>query len=299
MVAAATNNPLNKMFKKIFLTSVSLLVCTCLTFSQNKFRVSSGNEFIEIVHHDSTTAKSIDVFNRNPFTKINLPAEKIGNKVRFTITDTSRAVIDQFFEHLKSPYDHAMIKPTKLVADSEVATTRNYLIIADHLTMLGEGGILGVKSRAEVYDDKGNLIHTLPENNDGYFAPIITDDGKYLATQFGDIVPDADFTLMPPPGIRIYETRTNAVIVEMKSDPAFSIYPPAKINNLILIVRGTKNDFYEYNIIDPSTRTCFTRNFSNEELSGLKDITAFGFVFQRQQKKEVLAYENNFVKKRF
>jgi hypothetical protein len=282
-------------------------LCTCFLFTivvanvfaqANKpIRHLESTHQIEFRASDNKVTKVLDVINNNRYARLNYQASTTSAGVAYRLKPGEKtSVLNSFF--LKKKEGMEQLNPQGLKATSDVLISENHVVIADHLTMYG-GGILGVKSVATVFDKTGTKIATLPENNDGYYAPVVTGDGKYLATTYGDFITDVDFTLLPFPGFRIYDLRSNSIVFERQASSDFDVYPPSSRLNMIIEVLAHRGSLYEYLFILPGQRIIYSRKFTADEVGRFADFTQEGVKIKENGKERHIRFDKEFTRESF
>lgn len=297
------NNALLRVVKCFYVSIfLSVLVISSTIAQENNqirhLQTNRGDE-IEFRSSEKKVLKVINVLNSNPYSKLKYQSTSLSGKVNYKISNTDKAELLSSFFLNASKHEIRRLNPSGLKASSDILLNGNYVVVADHLTMYGGEGVLGVKSIATVFNREGIKVAVLPENNDGYFSPVVTENGKYLATNYGDVADHVDFTLLPTPGFRIYDTNTNSVIYELSSTNHFDVLPPSVDNDMIIEVLRYPNDQYEYIVFRPEERILFKKKFSREEVGRLVRFSSDGLVMKINGREELVRFDTGFTQSSF
>ncbi|MGC3946370.1 MAG: hypothetical protein QM762_17930 [Chryseolinea sp.] len=269
------------------------LTCACVlnaAAQQRIVHVVNGKEDkIEFRSSDSRLMKVVDVRSSNPYLKLKYPFTEKSGRVQYILKAEDKIpVLKLFFGDSRG--NATKLNPVALSTMSDVAESKNHVVVSDHL-MLHGSGVLGIKSRATIYNNDGSTLTVLPENNDGYIGPVVTSNGHFLATNYGDIVVDAEYSLLPSPGFRIYDLNTKAVVFDLQ--PLGEIQSPVAVENLIVQVIVTSGR-HEYFVIDSSQRQLYRKSFTVEEVGRFVRFSQEGFVIKDAAGERLLRYDMDF-----
>lgn len=257
------------------------------TDQENKIEFRSGDK----------VQKVIDVAARNPYRKLEYQFDAKSGEARYRLKENDKISLLNSFSR-EGDKDRVMtLRPSLLTALSDVTQSNSFVVISDHLTLYDESGVIGVKSRAEIYNTDGALMATMPENGDGYFGPVVTDDGRYLGANFGDIAADVDYSMVPSPGFRVYDLNSRTVIYEIQ--PPGMVHAPVSFGDLIIQVIGQPNNRLEYYVFRPSERLLFRRVFSVEEIGNFVRFTAEGVTTKVNGTEILLRFKGDFSQSTF
>jgi hypothetical protein len=256
---------------------------------------------LEFISPDNKVLKTMDLSKHSPYNTLRYPAVRQNTDTRYNVKNLDRgSVLNTFFLRPEDRTQSLSFKPSALLAQTNAVVDKAFVVVSDQLTMFDEdGGILGIKSQAKVYNNEGKLLAALPENNDGYFEMSVAGSGKFLGTLFGDVAADAEQTLLPPPGFRLYDLQSGRIIYELRSPNEYSVYPTMSRNNLIIETLGYPNDRHEYLVFDTSNRTLYRKFFSTTEVGQLRKITDTAFIFSDGKNERVVNYQSEFNKSSF
>ena len=151
---------------------------------------------------------------------------------------------------------------------------------------------------SSVYNADGSINSVLPENNDGYFEPVVTDNGKFLATNYGDLCGECAYSVAPFPAFRIYDLAAKKIIYDIQPHRA-DLQSPTTVGNLIVQVLTISADHFAYLVIDPTQHQIYSRTFTKEEVGQFVRFGETGFFVKINGIESQLNYEASFYKSWF
>jgi len=265
-----------------------------------KNNTAKGIDFI-----DERTRKKIKTFDletNNPYRSLRFPLKnsKEVNSATYNLSKVNKdQLIKEFIPHIKlSKGEKDHIHFTSASPNVSTYTGEKYAAIAYQLNVYGEeGDALAMRGTALVLNQKGETIFKLPDNHLGCAGPVVTEDGKYLAFQYGAMNVESSVAYTESPGLQIYEIATGRLILNVDSSSSSPLGVEGnKIIELFLL--GWPD--YMYQVYDPDTRLVYKKHYTSKEYSLLKRKEKNGLVFSAPGGGERLdSFEKDFIKEPF
>jgi hypothetical protein len=132
--------------------------------------------------------------------------------------------------------------------------------------------LLGVTTTISILDSTGKLLHKMPDMDMDIVPVLITQDGKYLATQLNTLVDVQEYPRrLGNPGIRISDMRTGEVVFEdiSSSQTGYFEGPFERLSPLLFFSK--RDNMYDdstttYVFIDMEARTRYSGTFTKEQI---------------------------------
>ncbi|HYG01936.1 MAG TPA: hypothetical protein VD927_05785 [Chryseosolibacter sp.] len=286
----------------LFVLLLTLHAASATAQTNHVSHIQNGTQnIVEFRDKQNKLLKTLDLTTSSPYMKATTKWERTWGSSRFKISAKEvPELVNGFFDRSNFPKEStSKLNPEVITTASDVVISNHHVIIADQLMLYGvEGGLIGVRSQVKVYNRDGNLIGSLPENNEGYYEPVVTSDGEYLAANFGALTAHVDYTLVPHVGFRVYDLKTNKIIFELgKADSSYDVLSPAVHNDMIIQVLDLNNDQYEYFVILPMQKKIYRKVFSREEVGNFVRIESDKFILRGSGNVEVpIEFEKSFTK---
>ena len=265
-----------------------------------KNNTTKGIDFID--ERTNKKIKTFDLKANNPYQSLRFPLKKT-REVNPTTYDLSRVnkdqLIKEFIPHTKlSKGEKDAIHFTSASSNMSTYEGKQYAAIAYQLNVYGEeGDALAMRGTALVLNQKGETIFKLPDNHLGCSGPVVTEDGKYLAFQYGAMNVESSVTYTESPGFQIYEMATGTLLLNVDST---SSSPLGVEGNKIIELFQLRGRKFAYHVYDPDVRVVYKKAYTFEEYSLLKRVEKNGLVFSTPGGGERLdSFEKDFIKEPF
>jgi hypothetical protein len=303
-VISESQKHLTHIMKKTFclLMAFSILVGFSIAQTNPVLHIQNTSENkLEFRSKQNQLLKTLDLTLSNPYLKSGNRWERASGSSQFTASaDAAPGLVSGFFDRSKfSKEEIGRLRPQTLSTFSDVVIGPNHAIVADQLMLFGEeGGLIGVKSQLKVYDQRGNLVGSLPENNDGYYEPVVTNDAQYIALNFGALSVHADYNLVPSVGFRIYDLRSNAKVFELsRANTSYDVLSPVVQDDIFIQVLDLNNDQYEYLVIDPRNKKMYRKIFTRNDVGNFIRFEKDKFIMRGRDGGEIaIEFEKSFTK---
>jgi hypothetical protein len=138
--------------------------------------------------------------------------------------------------------------------------------------------LIGVSSTFIVFSDKGEVVQKYENQKTNCFAPVVTNDGKYLCYSFGGNL-DSNGKLINE-GYKIIDLQINKTLTLNFIDESFFIQGKSIEHEMLFILLSGdegKFQYISYNFL--GKEIYYSRYYSGDDLSKFKKIQPDGFVF--------------------
>jgi hypothetical protein len=248
---------------------------------------------IEFLLND-VTYKRINLIESSRYASLKYPSSRKGKIIQYDISHAEPPVILRSFFLEINPDTLQWLKPLQMHASSSVEIQHNYAIVFDNLYLdWNNVGPLGIRSAVTVYNESGEVVATLPENNDGFIEASITKNGKYLATLYGDNLPEVEFTLLPSPGFKLFDLQRKTCLVNIPSGE-FDVYPTSVSGNILIEVLRFRGGEYQYHFYDTDSRIVYKRSFSGADIGNFVGFTKDGICIREGKDEKLLSFASDF-----
>lgn len=265
-----------------------------------KNNTAKGIDFID--ERTNKKIKTFDLKTNNPYQSLRFPLKnsKEVNSATYNLSRVNKdQLIKEFIPHIKlSKGEKDYIHFTSTSSDVSTYTGKQYAAIAYQLNVYGEeGDALAMRGTVLVLNQKGDVIFKLPDNHLGCSGPVVTEDGKYLAFQYGAMNVESSVTYTESPGFRIYEVATGKLILNVDSTSSSPL--TVEGNKIIELFQLAWPD-YAYHVYDPDTRVLYKKAYTFEEYRLLKRKEQNGLVFSTPGGGEKLdSFQKDFIQEPF
>lgn len=276
-----------------------------LVMSQNKILFEQNSKTLQITKiyfKDSTTSHidTFDIIKENPYNVLSyskVSTNNLGNYVyKLTKTDVESLLTKENTDAYSKSKQHPELSKTAYIGTSSFSVfkkAKNFVSIGYTFYAVDSSGIyLCALSNIFVLDANGRITYKNNHINVNVDQTVITENGKYVAFNYG--VQDDNETFIND-GFRIYRVADNHLILEKQIR---NIEYPSVRKNVIIFgsscpSEDSKIAFY---VFDTDTGMFYSRFFTKDELSELKETTDKGFKFSKKGVLRIDYFENDFKK---
>lgn len=271
-----------------------LVFTISLANAQGKINHLEEIQVIEFVSSAGSITKRIDLLENSVYARLQYPFSKEKGSIRYDISGIDRTVIlDSFFiGSYKDECSHLQV--VSISAHSRAEIISNYAMVFDNLYLNAKGGPLAVRATVRIYNEKGDIVSTLPESNEGYREASITANGKYFAALYGDMLGEIECTQIPSQGFRLYDLENKLCLVDIRSTNNTDVYPTSVTGNILIEVNRHRSGKYEYYFFDTDARILYRRYFTTDEIGKFIRFSKEGILLKHDKTEKFLSFEKDF-----
>ena len=282
------NNTLN-----LSLLTVLLFFVHNSTSAQCEIKRETNSSFEEskVIFFDSgsgETTKSIDLQKSNPYNNLPFKFKSIDPDYGMYAYELTSGESDAYTEQILGVLSQDTIAYLNSQVDVVIDKDCNAIVSYGLYRMSKEGEYLSFASTIQIYDQRGDLMSEIADNNHLLTTPVFTKGYTYLMV---GAVKSSDLE-----SIRLVDLTTKRTILELDRCDGEVWGNPAKIQDsdllVALLISGDNSyDDRTYYVFDPQKKVVSYLRINKEETRNIVGLYPNGMVIgQSKEKRQTLSY---------